>query len=644
MHRVISLGLVKRAFRWMGAGALLVSVGLVVPHMASGDGAVADWTVLVYAAHDNNLETSLYGDLVEMGKHSGRVNFVVYVDRAIDEQPPLDDDWLGLSKFSDAKVFKVTGEGATNVQELGETYSMDPSSLAWFIGDSLAKYPAHQTMLVMSDHGGGPVATFGTKESDTEEGDPKARGTMQLPALSAAIKSGLATAGKERFNALLWATCLNGNFEVARAMAPHFDYMVASQEIILGSATAGVFDFDFSVEPPAATPPNKTDTLEYLKSMVKGKDDLYRNGPLPNEDFTTSIYDMSLISTVNSALANFVRATKESNGVSFVQEARAAGVLEFAGGGITEGQNQPGFGLIDMGDLLARVPASAPAPMLAARDALAEANKNARVYMSNGSENSAATGLSIYYPRRSSGVKAVYSQIPDDTGWRSIIASPKATLTSSSPDSKLEVLSKPAGWKSTLIYGKALLRSWGANAVYGLQSEKGIRQIVSPRVVIGAGGKNKAQAAFGHVQFMLGDQVVSAYIDNTGKQVFFDAILVRASTTEQVEVRVVAPLKIAGKKLKPGALKITERNGSAVLKAEAGDLLAPVIYYWDSLETGAGGEFLLTVAESEVALGVAATSPVTVSPTPAGTYALAMSVYDPTAEGDLVIEQGTVTK
>jgi hypothetical protein len=282
--------------------------------------------------------------------------------------------------------------------------------------------------------------------------------------------------------------------------------------------------------------------------------------------------------------------------------------------------------------------------MLAARDALVEANKNARVYMSNGSENSAATGLSIYYPRRSSGVKAVYSQIPDDTGWRSIIASPKATLTSSSPDSKLEVLSKPAGWKSTLIYGQTLLRSWGANAVYGTQSEKGIRQIVSPRVVIGAGGKNKAQAAFSHVQFTLGGQVVSAYVDNTGKQVFFDAILVRASTTEQVEVRAVAPLKVAGKKLKPGAVRITERNGSALLKAEAGDLLAPVIYYWDSQETGAGGEFILTIAESEVATGVAATSPLTVSPTPAGTYALAMSVYDPAAEGDLVIEQGTVTK
>jgi len=634
----------KWLLRWVGVGALLASVALAVPRVASGDAAVADWTVLVYAAHDNNLETSLYGDLVEMGKHSGRVNFVVYVDRAVDEQPPLDEDWLGLAKFSDTKVFKVTSDGVTDVQELGETYSMDPSSLAWFIGDSLVKYPAHQTMLVMSDHGGGPVATFGTRESDTEEGDAKARNTLQLPAIAAAIKSGLATAGKERFNALLWATCLNGNFEVARAMAPHFDYMVASQEIILGSASAGVFDFDFSVEPPTASPPSKADTLEYLKVMVEGKDDLYRNGPLPNEDFTTSIYDLSLISTVNSALGNFVRATKDSNGVSFVQEARAAGVLEFAGGGITEGQNQPGFGLIDMGDLLARIPPTAPAPMLAARDALAEANKNARVYMSNGAENNAATGLSIYYPRRSSGVKAVYSQIPDDTGWRSIIASPKATLTSSSPDSALEVLSKPAGWKSTLIYGKPISRSWGANAVYGAQTEKGIRQIISPRIVIGAGGKNKAQGAFGHVQFMLGDQVVSAYIDNTGKQVFFDAILVRASTTEQVEVRVVTPLKVAGKKLKPGASKIMERNGSAVLKPEAGDLLAPVIYYWDSQETGGGGEFILTIAESEVALGVVATSPLTVAPTAAGAYAIAMSLYDPAADGDLVIEQGTVSK
>ena len=644
MQRVISHNSMKWPLKSAGIAALLVAAGLVAPQVASGDSAIADWTVLVYAAHDNNLETSLYGDLVEMGKNAGRVNFVVYVDRTVDEQPPLDDDWLGVSKFSDTKVFRVTANGAADVQELGEAYSMDPNSLAWFIGDSLKKYPSHQTMLVMSDHGGGPVATFGTNEADTEDGDKKARGTLQLPALTAAIKEGLATAGKDKFNALLWATCLNGNFEVARSMAPYFDYMSASQEIILGSATAGAFDFDFSAPPPPASPPSRTDTLEFIKSMVKGKDDLYRNGPFPTEDFTTSIYDLGLMSTVNSALGNFVRATKAANGVSYVQEARAAGVLEFAGGGITEGENQPGFGLIDMGDLLARIPSSAPASMLAARDALAEANKNARVYMSNGTENQAATGLSIYYPRRSSGVKAIYSQIPDDTGWRSIIASPKSTLTSSSPDSALEVLTKPAGWKSTLIYGKPISAGWGANAVYGTQTEKGIRQIISPRIVIGAGGKNKAQGAFSHVQFLLGDQVVSAYIDNTGKQVFFDAILVRASTTEQVEVRVVAPLKVAGKKLKPGALKITERDGSAVLKPEAGDLLAPVIYYWDSLETGTAGEFILTVAESEVALGVAATSPLTVAPTAAGTYAIAMSLYDPSAEGDVVIEQGTVSK
>lgn len=74
----------KWPLRWVGVGALLASFGLAVPRVASGDAAVADWTVLVYAAHDNNLETSLYGDLVEMGKHSGRVKFMVYVERAVD--------------------------------------------------------------------------------------------------------------------------------------------------------------------------------------------------------------------------------------------------------------------------------------------------------------------------------------------------------------------------------------------------------------------------------------------------------------------------------------------------------------------------------------------------------------------------------
>ena len=59
-----------------------------------------------------------------MGKNAGRVNFVVYVDRTVDEQPLLDDDWLGVSKFSDTKVFRVTANGAADVQELGEAYSI----------------------------------------------------------------------------------------------------------------------------------------------------------------------------------------------------------------------------------------------------------------------------------------------------------------------------------------------------------------------------------------------------------------------------------------------------------------------------------------------------------------------------------------
>ncbi len=90
-------------------------------------------------------------------------NYTVYVNRAVDEQTPLGEDWLGLAKFSDTKVFKVTSDGVTDVQELGETYLMDPSSLAWFIGDSLVKYPAYQTMLVMSDHGVGPSRHSQTK-------------------------------------------------------------------------------------------------------------------------------------------------------------------------------------------------------------------------------------------------------------------------------------------------------------------------------------------------------------------------------------------------------------------------------------------------------------------------------------------------
>ena len=106
-------------------------------------GSTAKWTVMVYMAGDNNLESAAMTDLKEMAKvgSTSDVNIVVQLDRERDNI---------------TKRIKVLKKGHTSpTLILPETDTGDPAVLADFLQWSVINYPADRYMLVLWNHGGG---------------------------------------------------------------------------------------------------------------------------------------------------------------------------------------------------------------------------------------------------------------------------------------------------------------------------------------------------------------------------------------------------------------------------------------------------------------------------------------------------------
>lgn len=128
------------------------------------------WTVLVYMAGDNNLDTYTMRDLTELAQvGSGEtINILAQVDR---RRQYIESK----NSWSDTRRFYIFPEGTADPPwqpvgpHLGETNTGDPDTLYSFLVWALKNYPAERTMLVLWNHGGG------LKEDDIYRGTPAAK-------------------------------------------------------------------------------------------------------------------------------------------------------------------------------------------------------------------------------------------------------------------------------------------------------------------------------------------------------------------------------------------------------------------------------------------------------------------------------------
>ena len=107
---------------------------------------IADWTILIYMAGDNDLDDFGGDDLAEMKKvgSSDRLHVIVQRDTAAAGVP--------ARRY---RVRKGTSAEADVVLNIGETNTGDPKVLADFLKWGRTNYPAHRTMAVLWNHGSG---------------------------------------------------------------------------------------------------------------------------------------------------------------------------------------------------------------------------------------------------------------------------------------------------------------------------------------------------------------------------------------------------------------------------------------------------------------------------------------------------------
>lgn len=400
--------MVPKAWWWIlgvvFAGAIAVAAVFVIIPSSGNDDAQAvavdtdvrdpgSWTFMVYMIGDTDLEPYALDDIAEMASvgSTDDVNIVALVDRSPDYTT---DPAVDLADWEDTVSFLVEKDHLQVVDELGERNMGDPATLADFVADTAAQFPADNYGLVLWDHGGGWIG-MGPDETDDYD-------ILSVPEIGQGIADGLEGAGIDKLDLLGFDACLMATYEVASVMADHADYMVASQEVEPGHG--------WNYEELAVIADNPQTTAPELgEAMVEGFA-LQADEEGTSAGITLGLFDLAQIGAVQEAvtqLADAYEADPDGLGPEFATA--QSDVLEFGRSPDPElATNQ-----IDLGSYAGNLAASGGPEIDAAADAVTEALEAIVMNETAGPAMAGASGLSIYFPETEEYFSADYMDLTD---------------------------------------------------------------------------------------------------------------------------------------------------------------------------------------------------------------------------------------
>lgn len=205
------------------------------------------WTVAVYIAGDNDLETYVMNDLdeLERGGSSDDVYVVAQADRSPDYAVG-DGDWTGTRRY------EIEADGVDGVvkspvvEDLGELDTGDAATLADFILWVDANYPSDHLALVLWDHGSGwDIAVNGAIASDDTSGSSISVARGELDAALAAH-----TAAVGPIDVIAFDACNMSAWEVGHVLRSHALTMTASASTVGGAG----LQYDLAIPELLANP------------------------------------------------------------------------------------------------------------------------------------------------------------------------------------------------------------------------------------------------------------------------------------------------------------------------------------------------------------------------------------------------------
>ena len=212
-------------------------------------------------------------------------------------------------------------------------------------------------------------------------------------------------AGADKLDMLGFDACLMATYEVASAMAPLADYLVASEEVEPGNG------WDWST---LSTPIGGITTEDLGSQILEGFTD---ESQAANENSTTlSVVDLNQLPTLDLALSDLARAMTDQ---ARDQIGRVGYARNQAIGFGKDPQPENDYFSVDMGDLatsLVNLPG-----MEDSSQAVLDALDSVVVEHLDGPVASKATGLAAYFPPSSNLHQAEYDMIGASPSWSQVL-------------------------------------------------------------------------------------------------------------------------------------------------------------------------------------------------------------------------------
>lgn len=386
-----------------GTGAAAPPLTSLEPTRVPLAAHAAKWTVLVYMAGDNDLESAAITDFHEMARvgSSDDLKLVVQFDRIRSREFWNDSsagDWETTKRFLVERGMQPTP--AMALADMGELNMGDPAVLADFIEWGITNYPAERYALVIWDHG---AAWFGVASDDTDED------MLTLPDISAALENARARTGFGRLDLIGFDACLMAQLDVFHAVAPYADVVVASADLEPNQG----WDWEAWIQRLADDPDQ--DAHAVARAIVETYMVYYP--PSRTDDLTLSAFDLTRIDEINEPFERLSRLLIEQvPGRSYNAIAQSRAFTD-----VYVPTSAEYFSAVDLGhfaQLLAE--RSNYAPMTQAANDLAQAIERTRIANGTGSFHPNSTGISIYFPDRSEYFHDAYlraSPLPRNTSW-----------------------------------------------------------------------------------------------------------------------------------------------------------------------------------------------------------------------------------
>ena len=283
----------------------------------------------------------------------------------------------------ETSIYELTENGFEKVSQRKRKNMGDADNLLEFLNYSYQYSKTNKYDLIFWNHGG---AVEGSEYDELTITDDN----INLEEFKSALEKSPFHNGK-KLEVVSFRTCLNATIEVANSFKDYADYLVASEEVTMGSKIDSALKYINDIQPTDNGIDFGRKQIEAYQSTVTNYCNFAQNQELEEnycEDITYSITDLSKVESIGKSLDQFSKEMNDKLSVNYKDMAKIrANLNQYA-------SNEEEYDMVDLYDLVSHFSNYSTTSE--------ELMKNIeKAVVLNSTNTNYSHGLSIYYPYNS---------------------------------------------------------------------------------------------------------------------------------------------------------------------------------------------------------------------------------------------------